>query len=287
MLHRIWQTLRRFGRLYTGKRLPSASAALSFYLTMTLFPLLIILYTLLGNSHGFITRALEFARGVLAAKTVDVIKEYLRYVVLNNSRSMILAALFVLVTSASAAVRTLQATIGQLQGKQRFQGLKDFLFSVVFSLLFTAALSFAILVMLTGKDFFAWLKGLIPSVDMGGIWQVLRYPLLALIVYGILCGVYAVSRSHDGRYPIRAGAVTATAAMIGVCVGYSAVIGASSRYPLVYGSLASVILLMMWLYTVCLVIVCGAALNVALRDVHTEEKQRRFAPEQKNESREP
>ena len=62
-------------------------------------------------------------------------------------------------------------------------------------------------------------------------------------------------------------------------MAFSAIIGASARYPLVYGSLASIILLMLWLYTCCMVLFCGAALNVALRDQRLEDQQRRFAPE--------
>lgn len=277
---KLMQLVRRFGVLYADKRLPRASAALSFSLTMTVFPLLIILYTLLGNNHERLVRITSFTRELLAERTADTIEEFLRYVALNNSQSMMLAALLVLVTSASAAVRSLQATIGELQGQQRYHGLKDFLFSVIFSLLFVAALYFAILVMLTGKDFLAWLNGYFPVFDIAGVWQTLRYPLLAAIDYLIICGVYEASMSRREHYPIRAGALLATAAMVGVCVAFSAFIGASARYPLVYGSLASVILLMTWLYTCCLVIYCGAAMNVALRDLRREEKQRRFVPDQ-------
>ena len=75
------------------------------------------------------------------------------------------------------------------------------------------------------------------------------------------------------------GALAATLAMVGVSIAFSLFIGASARYPLVYGSLASVILLMFWLYTACVVIYCGAAVNIALRNVRDERQQRRFAPE--------
>ena len=223
-MKRLWVLLRRWAALYTDKRLTRASAALSFFLTSTLFPLLIILYTLLGSSPERIERIMAFARQLMAAETADTIGEFLTYVARNNSRSMMMAALILLLTSASAAMRTLQATIGELQGEPRFRGLTDFLFSLIFSLLFTAALYFAILVMLTGREFLAWFKGIFPVFDSAGVWQVLRYPL-------------------------------------------------------VYGSLASVILLMLWLYTCCLMIFSGAALNVALRDQRREEKQRRFAPQ--------
>ncbi len=272
--------LQRLARLYTEKRLTRASAALSFFLTSTLFPLLIILYTLLGSSSERIERILGFARSLMAAETADTIAEFLRYVALNNSQSMMMAALVLLLTSASAAVRTLQATIGELQGEPRYRGLRDFLFSLIFSLLFTAALYFSILVMLTGRDFLVWFNGIFPIFDISAAWQVLRYPLMAAIEYGILCGLYLVSLPHKSRYPIRPGALLATAALVGVSVAFSAFIGASARYPLVYGSLASVILLMMWLYTCCLMIFCGAALNVALRDQRREDQQRRFAPKE-------
>ena len=47
---------------------------------------------------------------------------------------------------------------------------------------------------------------------------------------------------------------------------FSVFIAVSARYPLVYGSLASLVLLMFWLFLCCQIIFLGAALNVAVRD---------------------
>ncbi len=253
------------------KRLTRASAALSYFLTMTLFPFLIILYTLLGNSYDKAMRILAFARNFIAENSAETIAEFLRYVAANNSTAMMIAALVVLVTTASAAVRSLQATIGEMQGGQRFQGTMDFVFSIIFSLLFVAALYFAVLVMLTGREFIQWLNGVLPFVDIRDSWNVLRFIVLAAIDYGIVWTIYAVSKRRGDRYPTAVGALTATLAMVGVSIAFSLFIGASARYPLIYGSLASVILLMFWLYTACLVIYCGAAINIALRNVRAED----------------
>ena len=54
---------------------------------------------------------------------------------------------------------------------------------------------------------------------------------------------------------------------------FSGFIAVSTRYPLVYGSLASLILLMFWLYLCCQIIYLGAALNIALRDVQGKEEE--------------
>ena len=256
------------------KRLTRASAALSYFLTMTLFPLLIILYTLLGSSYDKARRILDFARNFIAAESAETIADFLRYIAANNNVAMMIAALLVLLTSSSAAVRSLQATIGEMQGGQRFQGLPGFVFSVIFSLLFAAAIYFAMLVMLTGREFIQWLNSVLPFVDIGSSWNVLRFLVLAAIDYFIVWGVYTVSKRREDRYPTSPGALLATLALVGVSIAFSLIIGASARYPLVYGSLASVILLMFWLYTACLVIYFGAAFNVALRDLCAEERFR-------------
>ena len=43
-------------------------------------------------------------------------------------------------------------------------------------------------------------------------------------------------------------------------------IAASAKYPLVYGSIASVILLIFWLYLCSLMLIMGMVLNIVLRD---------------------
>lgn len=261
--------LRSFIELYTDKRLSRASAALSYFLTMTFFPLIICLYTLLGNSYEKAVRILSFAEHLMAAETVSYLREFLTYVSANNSTAMMVAGLTVLVTSSSAAVRSLQATIGEMQGKQRYQGVMGFVFSIVFSLLFLAAIYFAMLVMLTGRSFLLKLNSFLPFIDISNSWNSMRFIVLAAIDYVIIWGVYEVSISSDGDYCTWPGAILAMLAMVGVSAAFSVFISASAKYPLVYGSLAAVILLMFWIYACCLVIYCGAAFNIVLRDFKT------------------
>ncbi len=278
-MKRLFALLKRFWHLYMGKRLNRAAAALAYFLTSTLFPLLVILYTLLGSSEGLIERIIGFVGKLMAEKSAETIADFLHYVAKNNSRSMMMAAFLLLLTSASAGVRTLQATIGELQGKQRFRGVSDILFSLVFALLFTAAIYFAFLVMMTGPVFLNWINQLLPILNVSKIWRVLRFPLLGFIQYWIIYGAYLVSEPRSQRYPLRVGALLATALLVGISYGFSVFIGVSARYPMVYGSLASIILLMLWLYACSMAIFAGAAMNVALRDQRLEERQKRFAPE--------
>lgn len=260
----------KFGRsfitIFLENGLTRASAALSYYLTLTLFPLIICLYTLLGNSYDKAMGVLDFAENLMAAETVAYLKEFLAYVAANNSAAMMMAGIAVLITSASAAVRSLQVTIGEMQGEQRYEGLMSFLFSIAFSLLFVAALYLAILLMMMGGAFIDKVNSLLPFIDISKSWTYLRFLLMAGIVFIIVLGVYEVCLPRHHSYSTWPGALFAMFAMVGVSAAFSVFISASVKYSLVYGSLAAIILLMVWLHTCCQVIYCGAAINIMIRD---------------------
>lgn len=266
MIKNILEILQGVAEIYTQKRIPRASAALSYYFTMTFFPLLICLYTMLGSSYDKAVLVLDMVRGFISVETSEYIEGFLLYVAENNNKAMMFGSLAILVTSASAAIRSLQATIGEMQGKQKFQGVVGFAFSIVFSLLFLAAVYFALIVMLTGSELMDLLNGYLPFIDISESWNSVRFLLLAGIEFAAVWGVYRVSSCHEVDYQTYPGAVATTVMLVLVSMAFSKFIGASAKYPLVYGSLASVILLMVWLYTCCIVILCGAAYNVVLRD---------------------
>ena len=58
----------------------------------------------------------------MAEETVSYIRDFLGYVAANNSTAMMIAGLTVLVTSASAAIRSMQFTIGDAQGRDALSG---------------------------------------------------------------------------------------------------------------------------------------------------------------------
>lgn len=263
--------IRTFGRSFSivtkKMRLSTSSAALCYYFTMTFFPLIICLYTMLGSSFDTALRIMRFADGVFAEETLTLLEDFLNYVAANNDQTMLVAGLVVLMSFASASIRSMQTTIGHAQGGRRFQGFTHFLFSLVFSLAFLAALYFAMLIMLTGKEFINLAAGFLPALDLGGAWFYLRLPVLAAIYLIIVWAVYEMPKRPKDDYNTLPGAALCTAALVGDSAIFSSFISRSSRYPLVYGSLASIILLMVWLYSCCVVIYIGAAFNITLKEL--------------------
>ena len=263
---KILAVLRGTARSYLDKQIPRSAAALSYYLTMSIFPLIICLYTLLGNNYGKMLQVLDLLDQFLSPETTRYVKNFLSYVAQNRSPAMLVAGLMLLLTSASAAVRAMQVSIGELQGGRRFQGFRDLLFSLVFSLAFLAAMYFAILVMLTGQGFLEFVEDRLPILHVSRAWRWMRFLVLAGIEFVILWAMYEASRRRDRPYRTAPGALFATVGIVAMSWIFSEFIAVSARYPLVYGSLASLILLMFWLFLCCQIIYLGAALNVAIRD---------------------
>ncbi len=142
------------------------------------------------------------------------------------------AAIAVLLTSAAAAMRMIHWAIGKMQGGDRFKDTWEMIISFPISVVFLTAIYFAVIVMFTGKNFIDLVNRYVPYFDIRSSWNTLRYVLLGAIFF--------------------------------------AIVTKSATYALVYGSLASIVLLMLWLYWCCCVIIYGAVINVAIRDTKEE-----------------
>ena len=274
--------IKRVIHYYNVKQIPLASAALCYYMMMTVFPLIICLYTLLGQNYDQALRILEFAEDFLSSDTLDTVRSFLAYVEDNHSLAMAIAGLTVMITSASAAVRSMLVTIGRMQGGLRYTGITGFVFSVLYSVVFLAATWFAIIVMFSSRNILNLIRRWLPIVEVDVNWHEVKYWMLAIIMFLILWGMYRFSRETGNRYFTWPGAIFATFGIVGMSLIFSGFIAVSARYSLVYGSLASVILLMYWIYLICQVIYIGAAINVSLRDLRKMSARQRERKENEN-----
>ena len=121
------------------------------------------------------------------------------------------------------------------------------------------------IIIVTGRWFIRLLS---EHFNLGGAlfdWEWLRFILLFLILFLILSVVYrlTVPREKPARHVVT-GACVASAALVIVSIIFSSFISLSSRYPLVYGSLASVVVLMVWFYVCGIVLIAGSIVNLMI-----------------------
>ena len=94
--------------LYIDKRVSRAAAQLAFYLTMSIFPILICLSAMLGN-FADTEKILELTEHIVPREAFRVVGDYLGYVALHNNRAMLTAGLILMTTtSAKASARSIK-----------------------------------------------------------------------------------------------------------------------------------------------------------------------------------
>ena len=91
-----------------------AAAALSYFLILTLFPLLMCVNYFIGLFHLSLEQLLSGLDQVLPDQALAVMQDYLAYASLNQSPAIVAAALVAIALSASAGLRALLLAMDKL-----------------------------------------------------------------------------------------------------------------------------------------------------------------------------
>lgn len=260
--------------LYMSIGAPRSAAALSYFLILTLFPLLVCVNYFIGLFHLDLENLLRSLDQLLPAGALAVMEDYLGYVAGSQSDALLLASLITILISASAGLRTLLATLDSLHGTKNVPIVRRVLLSVLLSALFLLTIYLSVVVIFTGEWFFWLLEERLPGriaqlvPPLSGLWRWMRYLLLFCFVLLLVLVVY---RAGTPRRAMRTRMVVlssllAAAAIAAASAVFSWFIGMSSRYALVYGSLASLIILLVWLYLCGCILLLGAVVGRVLEN---------------------
>ena len=262
--------------LYLRVGASRAAAALSYFLILTLFPLLVCVNYFIGLFHLDLENLLQSLDQILPAEALAVIQDYLGYVSDSQSRALLLASLITILISASAGLRTLLAAMDDLHGASDPRPFRRAVFSVGLSALFLLTIYLSVVVIFTGEWFFWLLEEQLPRYmiehiplsALSGLWRWMRYLLLFCFVLLLVLMVYRAGtpRHVMGKRVLLLSSLLTAAAIAAASVLFSWFIGMSSRYALVYGSLASLIILLVWLYLCGNILLLGAVVGRVLED---------------------
>ena len=257
-----------YGRLGVSR----AAASLAYFLILTLFPLLVCVNFFIGLLELDPEAVFSALDSLLPRESLSIILDYLTYVSgvpQSQSTPLLLASLFTILLSASAGLRTLLKTMDELYQVRHVSSLRRVVVSVALSILFLLTIYLSIVVIFTGDWFFQLLEArlpsplaeLIPLRLLSQLWGWLRYLLLFFCVLLLVLAVYRMGTPPPLRREkkvLRLTALLSAGALVACSVLFSWFIGISSRYSLVYGSLASLIILLVWLYFCGNILLVGA-----------------------------
>ena len=254
---------RRFLRHGVGTQ----SAALSFYLLFMIFPFLIFLSALLGLLHLDVAGILVALGEILPGEVVELVGMYLRYVRENSSLRL---ALFGLFFSIWFPMRATNALLRAVRTAYHLGPPHSTVRQLIKSLAYTVLLIVTITLTLTAVTVSDWLLDYavahfrLPAF-VALLWGKLRFPVAGVAGFFALCALYALAQDGPQRWRnIWPGTVSALGAWLGLSWFYNLYVEHFAHYSVLYGSIGTIIVLLIWLNMSAVTLIMGAEMNGVL-----------------------
>ncbi len=249
------------------------SAALAFYLLFMIFPFLIFISALLGLLQLDVAAILRALEEFLPGAIVDFVAVYLNYVGANPSPQLLVFGLCFSIYFPMRATNSLMRSVRTAYhlGPPRGAALH-----VLKTLLYTVVLIISIALTLTlttvGDRILAYaVANFHLPAFAAELWARLRFPVVAVVGYFALFFLYALAQ--DSRQPWRniwPGTLAALAAWMALSWLYAWYVENIAHYSLLYGSIGTVIVLLIWLNMSAMTLIMGAELNGTLMSLRKD-----------------
>jgi membrane protein len=262
LIHRTWNQ-------FWDDRILDQSAKLSFYFFLSLFPLMICLFTLLGTllkSGPDLMEMLEtYLAAVVPASASHMIDKTINEII-HGSGSLTVS--FALLFTWWAACRGMVAIIEGLNIAYKVADFRHWwkkyvvasILTVVFLLITVAAL---LTLIYWGKSGEFLIVHLGYPVFISRLWQALSWLILLIYVllgFNILY-LYAPNVKHRQWRYMMPGTVVGVFLWLAVSFGFKLYLSFFNNYTVTYGSIGTVIILMMWFYLSGIAILVGGEVN--------------------------
>ena len=259
-------------RRYLRHNVGAQSAALAFYLLSMLFPFLIFLSALLGLLQLDVAGILRALGEFLPAQVVDVVEVYLTYVGSSPSPQLLVFGLVFSIYFPMRATNALMRSVRTAYHLGPAHGVVQMLKTLVYTVLLIATIALTLVLMSVSDRLLAYCVANfgLPAF-IAELWAKLRFPLAAVVGYFALFLLYALAQ--DGRQPWRniwPGTLAALTAWMGLSWLYAWYVEHIAHYSLLYGSIGTVIVLLIWLNLSATALIMGAELNGTLISLRKE-----------------
>ena len=240
------------------------AAGLTYRVLLAFFPFLIFLISLLGTLAVDESAILEGLFFVLPGDIAGLVCDFIYELGEARSIGLISTALFFSVYNTSNGFRAVVRITNRAYGIQdRRSFITQVGLSFLLMLLFSAALIIMLGLLVFGRQiwgfFFPAGNELLFALASGG-GAVMVLVLVVMVIYRLACAT-ALPIRH-----ILPGAIFTVVAWVVISSGFGFVISNFTQYSAVYGSIAGVFILMLWLNIVSIVLLIGNETNIVSRE---------------------
>ena len=271
----FFRVVRHLTNRYFVHQVGLESAALAFYLIFAVFPFLILVSFLLHVFRLDLQEGLfSMVGNLLPDEVAQLAGRFLQYATALPQTHLLVSSLgisfyFPMRASNSLIISIRKAYhLGSPRGVVS-QTLKNLIYTLV--LMLTIILTVVLMTVSNQILDFAVETFHLPAIA-ADLWASLRLPVIAVEGYFSLCFLYALAQDSVPAWrDLWPGTMAALGGWMAASWGYTFYVNHLARYSLLYGSIGTVIVLLVWLNLTSVVLIMGAELNGALISLRREQ----------------
>jgi len=251
------------------------AAQLSYYILLALFPMLLVLTALMGlfSVENYMPELMSYLRQVLPNDALSMVERFLKQVAEGSGTNILslggLGALWASSSGMTAIMDALNVVYGVKTDSRPFWRVR--LTAIVLTIGLAGFVILSLTLVLYGPSIGAWIADF---VGLGWAfivaWNLLQWPVVVCIMLLVVGAIYYVCPDihQDWRW-VSPGSAFAVAMWLVVSLGFKLYVDNYGDYNKVYGSIAGVIVLMLWLYWSGMVLLIGGEVNAEIEKAAT------------------
>jgi membrane protein len=267
-LFEIFEMIYSFTRKIKYDHVSSFAGHAALFLLMSLFPMAMFFISMFNyfpiNSEELAGYVFKIMPEGLKPLVDQVFEEaYAESTTVLKSFTML-----VMLFCASKGVYAIIIGMNAVYGIRETRGAVFlYIIAIIYVIIFFVAIGLTMGLIVLGNNIFSWLLNFIPRLEaFYGLFKYGKYILMPFVLIGFFMLVYmnVPNRKSKMRYEIP-GAVFSTIVWLVYSWAFSFYISNFANYSATYGSLATIVIFILWLYWTMNIVFVGAEINVVLR----------------------
>lgn len=264
---RAWHFWRRLYDAMDEHNVFNGAAAVAYYLTLSIFPAFIVVFTLIPYLpvQNVDREIMAILYDVLPMEVAQLLEGTVAEVTLQGRGGLLsFGVLFTLWTISTGMYATMQQLNVTYEIEERRGFIAARVTAILLSLVFVALVIGAMILIALGDVVEIWVLTRISGGEVVPLaFRLLRWGVVVFALLLSFALVYRFAPNVKRRFRILTpGSILGVFLLIVASVGFTQYIRNFGNYAATYGSLGAVIVLMLWLYIVGLVVLLGSEVNI-------------------------
>ncbi|MDS9473340.1 YihY/virulence factor BrkB family protein [Sporosarcina pasteurii] len=245
------------------------ASQLAFFFLLSLFPLLIFMITLLPYLNLDQSEIFLFIRDYAPVSVATLIEKTLGEILNNRNGGLLSFGILATIWSASKGMNALTKALNRSYFQEES---RSFIIargmSVVFTIMLIAVLVVALVLPVFGRQIGVFAFSYL-GLEAGflKLWTSLRWVIPPILIYFVFSLIYWIVPNLKLHYKsVILGSAFSTIGWIVTTLGFSFYVGSYGNYSTTYGSIGTIIVLMMWLYLSAIILMLGGQINAVMSE---------------------